>query len=71
MALDPKVKIKLPEKPARTYTITYADGHNGLMVAEKMEVLDGGTIAFYAQPKDTSPFLVMSPLRYREIKVND
>jgi hypothetical protein len=68
MALD--VKVKIPKKPARTYTITYADGHDGLMVAEKMEVLEGGTIAFYTKPTDTIPFFVMSPSHYQTIKVN-
>ena len=46
MALNPVTKVKVPTKPARTYTITYADGRDGLMVAEKMEALEGGTIGF-------------------------
>jgi hypothetical protein len=70
MALNPVTKVKVPTKPARTYTITYADGRDGLMVAEKMEVLEGGTIGFYAGTSDTVPFLVMSPSSYRSIKVN-
>jgi len=70
MATNPIVKSKVPKKAARTYTITYADGHDGLMVAEKMEVLEGGTIGFYTKPTDTSPFLVMSPLHYRTVKLN-
>jgi hypothetical protein len=72
MALDTtqKVKAKLPPKPATTYTITYANGQDGLMVAEKMDVLAGGTIGFYAKPTDAAPFLVMSPTSYRTIKRN-
>jgi hypothetical protein len=57
-------------KPARTYTIRFADGKNGLMVAEKLEVLEGGTIGFYARPNDITPFIIMSPQHYREIKLN-
>ena len=72
MALDPiaKVKAKVPPRPATTWTITYANGQDGLMVAEKMDVLAGGTIGFYAKPADASPFLVMSPTSYRTIKRN-
>jgi|RhiMethySRZTD1v2_1073278.scaffolds.fasta_scaffold312752_2 hypothetical protein len=63
-------KARKRRKPARTYTITHANGEKDIIVAEKLEVLEGGTLGLYGKPNDIDPFVIVSPHNYREIILN-
>jgi len=41
-----------------------------IIVAEKLEVLEGGTLGLYGKPNDIDPFVIVSPHNYREIILN-